>query len=114
VAKFFTGKLSQGFAGFYDPKTKDYLLYTFSIDALPLLGVWINQNGFPTPKSGYYHAGLEPTNGLETPTDSHKAGLLKYLKPNTTIEWSIRITIGKADSKSLYDEVKAIPFQPPT
>jgi hypothetical protein len=112
VAKFISKELSQGYAGFYDPATKDYLLYTFSVEKLPYLGLWINQRGFPFPESEFYHAGLEPTNGLETPGDSQKAGLLKYLKAYSSMEWQIRITFGKAERKKLYDAIMTLQQKP--
>jgi len=112
VAKYFSKELSGGFAGFYDPVTKDYLLYTFSTKQLPYVGLWINQCGFPLPESEYYNAGLEPTNGLETPGDTKKAGLLRYFKADSTIEWQIRITFGKAERNKLYDAVMSLQQKP--
>lgn len=105
AAKFFTKELTQGFTGFYDPATKDYMLYRFSTHDLPYLGIWIDQCGYPVG-SHSYHAGLEPTNGAETPWSAREMGRLRYLMGKSTMTWKMEISFGKSDESELYEKVR--------
>ncbi len=107
ATKFYTRDLSAGYAGFYDPKTKDYLLYAFNTKEMPRIGLWINQCGYPAGTKAY-HAGIEPTNGAETPFGAKENGTLRYIKGKSTMSWRINISFGRADRTKLYDEIKRV------
>jgi|FrelakmetLWP11LW_1041352.scaffolds.fasta_scaffold00381_10 hypothetical protein len=95
ATKVFTTKLDEGFCGFEDTKTGDFLTMTFPVDKVPYVGIWINEGGFFKGK-GSFNVAIEPCTGcpdkLETAIQRGEHALIKGGATNT---WSLDITVGQ-------------------
>ena len=95
ATKIFTTKLDEGFCGFEDPDTGDFLKMDFPVDKVPFVGIWINEGGFFEGK-GSFNAALEPCTGcpdkLETAIQRGEHALIKGGAKNF---WSLDITVGR-------------------
>lgn len=49
-------QLREGWAAFYQPQTMEVIALSFPVEAVPYLGIWINEGGF----ADQYNAALEP------------------------------------------------------
>lgn len=96
--KLFTEKVSAGWSGFYNQKSKEFLVYEYPKDKIPYIGIWINQGGFPSGE-WHYNVGIEPAScGAETIEIGNKENVLVPIPAKGTFEWYFNITAGKANS----------------
>ncbi|PIV56283.1 hypothetical protein COY52_04575 [Candidatus Desantisbacteria bacterium CG_4_10_14_0_8_um_filter_48_22] len=99
--KLFTGIVPEGWCGFYEPNSKEYLMYYYPKDKIPYIGIWITQCGFPGGNDLHFNAGLEPTNcGVETLEQGSKEGTLMPIPAKGTMSWMLTIATGSAKSQS--------------
>jgi len=104
--KFFTEKLplldNVGWGAFYEPISKEFMLFTFPKEVIPYIGVWINQGGFPfLPEGGHYNAAIEPTNcNAENLIEGDEKGSLAPLPPKSSLRWYLTLTVGKVEGLS--------------
>lgn len=84
------GSVTEGLCGAYYPsKDVNYRIY-FDKSKLPYLGFWITEGGF----RGDYNCALEPANGYyDSVETAEKEQKLYKLKPNETLEFTLRIEI---------------------
>ena len=68
--KLNTVGLAAGWCAIYDPPSKDYLAYTFSLAEIPYAGFWLIQGGWPLQGEPYLVGGFEPCTGYPGPLDS--------------------------------------------
>ena len=61
--KLFTPRLADGFCAVYYPESDDSLVFHFDTGAVPYVGVWICQGGWPYPDRGHFTMALEPCSG---------------------------------------------------
>ena len=104
--KAFTERLPEGWGGFYDGKTKEYLLYAFPAKSIPYFGLWITQGGMEVRGNAHYNVGLEPTNGGENFLHSRERGMVNTLAARGTQEWEIRMILGTAAKADLAGAVR--------
>jgi len=96
--KLFTEKVPEGWCGFYEPISGDYLMYFYPEDKIPYIGIWITQGGFPEGE-WHYNVGLEPTNcGVETVVQGDKEGILVPIPAKGIFEWTLMIAAGRAEN----------------
>ncbi len=98
--KRFTDRLTEGWGGFYDGRTKDFLAYVFSPRQLPYFGVFINQDGIPEMSSAY-NAALEPTNGDENYDSATAKGIAPSIAASSKLQWQLNIVVGNSKKEDL-------------
>ncbi|NLC58520.1 MAG: hypothetical protein GX774_16940 [Armatimonadetes bacterium] len=104
--KAFTERLTEGWGGFYDGTTGDFLLYTFPVAKVPYLGLWINQGGLVARGHRHYNVGLEPTNGGEEFQHSRQRGMQHVIPARATETWYLHLTCGKSTRRDLRARVR--------
>ena len=85
--KGFTGPLQTGRAAIVNEATSDGLELSWSVGALPYLGLWLNRG-----HGGFHHVALEPTTGAP---DSLRAAVEEWqqfglIAPRSTVRWSVQ------------------------
>jgi hypothetical protein len=101
AAKLFTKRLTQGKAGIYKQETDESLLFSFDVNQVPYLGIWLCYGGWPEgdfPKE--YTLALEPCSAR--PDSLEKACKWddqQQISPSTIKCWQLEINIseGKFD-----------------
>lgn len=106
--KLFTERLSDGWGGFYDGTTGEYLLYTFPEAKVPYFGLWINQGVLLVRGHRHYNVGLEPTTGGEDFRHSREHGMRSVLPPRATLAWDLNLFVGKASRGDLRRRVAQV------
>ena len=94
--KVFTTPLEQGWVEMAYPGGGPTLKVSFPEKIIPYLGIWINQGGYPSKKSGDWNLALEPTSspcdGLDEAIEQKCA---MELEPHGTISWNMIIETKK-------------------
>ena len=98
--KLFTPKLASGFCGLYHPESHESILFEFPVSAVPYVGIWINQGGWPHP-GGEYHLGLEPSNANSDRLDLATLGSpdeYGTIGPKSKLRWSMTLRIARGEA----------------
>lgn len=94
--KLYTTRLSEGWARLIDRATGDWLRFAWDPAELPLLGLWLNQGGWPSPHEPTFNVALEPCTGYPDPLDLARAGgEHATAPPGGTVAWSLRVDVGQ-------------------
>jgi len=103
TAKFFTGKLTSGVAGFYREDIDETLMYRFDPQKVPYLGLWLCYGGWPDwTDDKHLTVALEPTNGRpDSLKEAVKRDECASLGPNQSTCWSLELSFikGKGDPR---------------
>lgn len=98
ATKFFTTVLEQGWCALHDPLTGNFLKFSFPVEKIPYVGVWINEGGWPLEGQPSYNVALEPCTGcpdkLDTAIQRDEYASLKGHGENT---WTLVITVGRSE-----------------
>ena len=93
--KLNTVGLSAGWCTAHDPQTGEYLAYTFSLQDIPYVGVWLIQGGWAPEGEPYLVGGFEPCTGYPGSLDSAmNGGDCMTLPGKGKLEWSLEIHVG--------------------
>lgn len=95
AVKCFTDILHDGFAGLYDIKTSQSLLFEFDPKEIPYLGIWLCYGGWPAgAKEKHLTVALEPCTGR---SDSLRKAVEKHgcaiVEPKSVKEWRLEISL---------------------
>jgi galactose mutarotase-like enzyme len=79
--KYFTPRLSEGWCALYSPSAGHSIAFHFDPAAVPFIGMWINQGGWPVNSAAkHYTVALEPCSGapdsLERAVEFNQANVL--------------------------------------
>lgn len=100
ATKFFTTVLEQGWCALHDTRTGDFLKFSFPVEKIPYLGIWINEGGWPLDGRPSYNVALEPCTGCPDKLDTAiQRGEYACLKPRAEQTWSLAITIGRSNKE---------------
>jgi hypothetical protein len=95
--KIFVGPLKEGWCGWCDPKTGDFIRMEFPVDKVAYVGLWINLGGWPEDKP-CYNIALEPCTGypdrLDIAIENGHCGVLRGSSVNS---WDLNIRIGRRE-----------------
>jgi galactose mutarotase-like enzyme len=94
-----TAPLDEGWCALYDEATGTYAGFAFDPREVPHLGVWINQDGWPTQGPTCFNVALEPCTGW--PDDLAQAaerGTMRVLPAYGSHTWTVVLTAGRASS----------------
>lgn len=97
--KLFSDRLSQGKAGLYKKQTDESLMFSFDVNQVPFLGVWLCYGGWPQNSSlREYTLALEPCSGRPDSLDKAcQWGDQRQISPSAIKCWQLQIDI--ADGK---------------
>ncbi len=85
---YLTDKLREGYCGYFDEKAGAGIKLSYDPNALPYLGVWMNNGGF----KNMYNAAVEPCNiPYDTPVEAGKRGINFAILPKSKISFKIDI-----------------------
>jgi galactose mutarotase-like enzyme len=94
--KLFTDRLRVGRAALHKPATGEWLGVSFDCAAIPYLGLWLNQGGWPSPERGLYHVALEPATARADQLDvAMRLGEVEALPPFGLRNWRITLIVGQ-------------------
>lgn len=103
--KLFTPRLNEGSCGVYYPASDESLSIHFDTSAVPYLGVWICQGGWPSPDRGHFTLALEPCSGRpDSLAEAVERGESRMLRAGEKESWSLILRIrdgGAPDEKSI-------------
>ena len=100
--KLNTAGLTEGWCAVHDPETEEYLAYSFSLEEIPYVGVWLIQGGWPLEGEPYLVGGFEPCTGYPGPLDSAMAwGACSTLPGRGKLKWTLTMQIGREDEADL-------------
>jgi len=97
--KLYLSPLTAGWCGLYDPDDGYAVALSFDVRRLPVLGVWINQGGWPLDREGDHTVALEPATGH--PDLLHVAvarGTATTIGPGEEHTWDVALCFGHATS----------------
>ena len=101
--KLFTPSLTSGRCG-VRYKTGDSLFFHFTPSAVPYVGLWICQGGWPTPANGHFTLALEPCTGRPDSLDSAiRSGECKVLGGGKKANWDLKLEV-KHDKEESFSE----------
>ncbi len=92
--KLFTPRLSEGYCGLRFPSTNESIFFRFEPEAVPFVGLWICQGGFPLDRPAQFTVALEPCSGR--PDSLARAIANKQcpeLEPHGSHSWSMRLEL---------------------
>jgi hypothetical protein len=96
--KLFTPRLEHGFCGIQFPRTREALTFRFDPNALPFVGLWLCQGGWPTEQDGHFVLALEPcTARADALAEAASRGEHRVLPPHVRHEWSIELSATVGD-----------------
>ena len=100
--KLFTPRLSEGFCGLFLPRENECIVFYFDPRAVPYIGIWICQGGWPSSQAGkHFTVALEPCNGRP---DSLEKAITRnecaVLGPCGTMRWRMEIEINRGAPRS--------------
>lgn len=95
AAKLFSDLLNVGQAGIYRKKTDESLLFSFDVDQIPFLGIWICYGGWPQTKTGKdFTLALEPCSARpDSLKEACKRGEQQRISPSTIKCWQLEINL---------------------
>jgi galactose mutarotase-like enzyme len=90
---WFAAPVSEGVCSLSNPVTGLTTTIRFTREALPYLGIWVNEGGW----NGYYNVGIEPSTCiLDDPVASSARGVAAMLPPRAAVEWQISIELERS------------------
>lgn len=97
---FFLDELEEGFALIHDPKTRETVGLSWSVNEVPYLGMWVNEGGH----AGQFNVAPEPcTAPLDRWDTARQWGRLPVIPPLGSREWTLRVSVGLAENPSRVD-----------
>jgi len=92
--KLFTSRLTQGYCGLRFPGTNESVFFRFDPQAVPFVGLWICQGGWPLDRPAQFTVALEPCSGRpDLLTKAIANNECPELLPMATQRWSLRVEI---------------------
>ena len=92
--KLFTSRLAHGWCAFHYPASDESVIYRFDPDAVPYLGMWICQGGWPNEQAGHLTVALEPcTSRFDSLAEAISNQECERLAPRETKHWGLRIEV---------------------
>jgi galactose mutarotase-like enzyme len=100
--KLFTGRLSEGFCGMFLPSKNESIVLRFDPRAVPYLGLWICQGGWPEGRDDkQFTVALEPCNGRpDSLSESIRRNECVMLAANETARWWMEIEVNGGAPRS--------------
>lgn len=90
--KLFTPRLSSGHSAVFYPDPDECLTFQFDSQAVPYLGIWICQGGWPSPDRGHFAVALEPCTGRpDSLAEAIRRGECDVLQPGERKKWQVSI-----------------------
>ena len=87
---YFTSPNTAGWCGIEHTDTHEQLIYTYSAQEVPYLGVWKTQGGY----RGDYNIALEPCTGIyDDLYVAHKIRRAAKIAPRATRAWNLKMTV---------------------
>lgn len=87
-------RLTEGWAALYHPLSHEAVAFSFPVEAVPFLGVWVNEGAL----AGQYNAALEPCTGAFDRVDvAARCAKTATLKAKSSYQWYLNLTLGKVD-----------------
>jgi len=100
ATKFFTTALKQGYCALHNPATGNFIRFSFPVEKIPYVGVWINEGGWPLDGQPSYHVALEPCTGCPDKLEiAIRRGEYTHLKGRTECTWTLVITVGRSEQQ---------------
>ncbi len=95
--KLYATALEAGWCALHDEHTGDYVGFTFDLREVPYVGIWLNQDAWPSPDQPCFNVALEPCNGYPDRVDiAQRVGALEAIGPYSTRSWQLAIHLGCA------------------
>lgn len=92
--KLFSDRLKTGRAGVYRKKINRSLVFSFDVEQIPFLGIWLCYGGWPEGKVGQYTVALEPCSGRPDSLEKAKSRReQKTIAANGLKKWQLEISI---------------------
>ena len=92
--KLFTPRLSEGYCGLRFPSAKESIFFRFDPGAVPFVGLWICQGGFPLDRPAQFTVALEPCSGRpDLLTRAIANNECPELAPHASRSWSLRLEL---------------------
>jgi len=93
--KLYTGRLAQGWCGIRLPSTDSGLTFRFDPAAVPFVGLWICQGGWPTSRaSKHYTVALEPCSARpDSLAEAIARGEAPVLPAGEILRWTLTIEL---------------------
>lgn len=93
--KLFTSRVSQGYCGLRFSSAREAIFFRFDPQAVPFVGLWICQGGFPAEGPPEFTVALEPCNGRpDSLATAITKGECPELPARTTHRWWLHLEIG--------------------
>ncbi len=87
---YVVNQLSEGTCALQDPVSKTAITFTFPVDKVPYLGIWVNEGGF----HGQYNAALEPCTGpLDNLELAHRLGKASLVEAGGEYTWFLKVAV---------------------
>ena len=87
---YFTSPNKEGRCGIEHTDTKERLIYTYSAEQVPYLGVWKTQGGY----RGDYNIALEPCTGIyDDLYVAHKIRRAAKIAPKGALQWDFKMSV---------------------
>lgn len=97
--KFFVTNLTEGWCKLTDTKDNWSIKFSFSLDEIPCVGLWINQGGWPQQNVGtknHFNMGLEPCSSpYEDLFAADKGNKCSTIPPEGTVEWNLTLELSE-------------------
>jgi hypothetical protein len=93
--KGFTDPLEEGYAGLFDVKNNQSILFEFDPKEIPYLGLWLCYGGWPTAVgTKHLTVALEPCNGRpDSLSEAIVRGEYGVVRANAANEWNLDISL---------------------
>ncbi|MBI9101583.1 MAG: DUF4432 family protein [Spirochaetales bacterium] len=87
---YFKDRVKEGICSLHNPQDGMSINLEWNPEKLPYLGIWVNEGGW----ANQFNIGIEPaTAGMDSPTAGRKYGMESILKPYSSFEWSLDISV---------------------
>jgi hypothetical protein len=93
--KLFTPQMSQGYCGLRYSRTRETIFFRFDPKAIPFIGLWICQGGFPADGPPEFTVAIEPCNGRpDSLATAIVRGECPELPAHASHRWWMHLEIG--------------------
>lgn len=91
--KVFVTGLTQGWCAMHLPSHS--LRFRFDVEAIPVLGLWFNHDGFPASDDAFRCIAVEPCTSASDLLDELAPSAYPVLHPGEGVEWSLSLQVSK-------------------
>ena len=97
--KFFVTNLSEGWCKLAEPQDKWSIKFSFSLDEIPCVGLWVNQGGWPPRNDGtgnHFNLGMEPCSSpYEDLSIADKEDRCSTIPLEGTVGWNLTLELSE-------------------